>query len=694
MPDAWSYGVTALAFSAFAIQLIASRRENWRAILLLAAVALSALWAVSAVVYSVAPAPLWWRSAHVFDSLRQGAAIAFLMVLTDRAVAGDPAGVGPARAARFRLAGLAGFVLVTLVAAIPPEIDALGEAGTSFTFSVLLMRSILGLVAVEHLFRRTQPGWRWNVRPLCLGFAAIFVYDLILFADALMYRGMDANLWTGRGVVNALVIPLLGLAAIRNREWRLSVRVSRSLLAGSTALFASGLYLMGIAGIGYYVRYFGGSWGGALQVVLVFAGVLLLGLVLLSGTFRSKLRVFVSKHFFAYRYDYREEWLKITRTLSEATAASAPQMCVRALADLVESPSGALWLRRGGDGFAPAAQLNMSQATHAEPAEGPLAQYMRRTAWVIDLDECRADPSRYPGFVVPDWLGAIPDAWLVVPLPNGDEVVGFVVLAHARVRLELNWEVLDLLKTAGRQVASYLAMNQANDALLEARKFDAFNRMSAFVVHDLKNLVAQLQLLLRNAERHRDNPDFQRDMLRTVEHAVARMSHLMAQLRAGATPIESPQAVDLATIARRVQSARPRGSEPVELELDLGVYVIGHQERLERVVGHLVQNSLDAVRDNPRVRIRVFRSDGNGVVEVEDNGVGMSSEFVRERLFRPFQTTKEMGMGIGAYESMQYVSTLGGRISVDSRPGQGTVVRVSLPLAVEPQVEQAQEEPA
>jgi putative PEP-CTERM system histidine kinase len=218
--------------------------------------------------------------------------------------------------------------------------------------------------------------------------------------------------------------------------------------------------------------------------------------------------------------------------------------------------------------------------------------------------------------------------------------------------------------------------------------------MSAFVVHDLKNLVAQLQLLLHNAQRHRDNPDFQRDMLGTVEHVVGRMNHLMTQLRAGATPIESPQSVDLTTIARRVQAVRSRAGGGVELDLDLGVCVIGHQERLERVVGHLVQNAFDSVEDNPRVRVRVFRNEDEGVVEISDNGIGMTPEFVRERLFRPFQTTKKMGMGIGAYESMQYVRTLGGRITVDSAPGRGTTVRVCLPIAVGPQLKIVQEESA
>lgn len=676
-PAVWSYGIAALAFGAFAVQLLVSRRgRQQRAVLLLAAIALSAGWAVAATAFSLTGDRLSWRLAHVLDAFRVVAVLAFVVAVTTHAGAAG-ATSRPARRAYALLALL--LALDVFGAAPPAPASSRGDAATTFAFTLLLLRSIVGLALVEQLYRRTQPGWRWNVRPLCLAFGGIFLYDLVLYSDGLLHRGLDSDLWSGRGFVNALVIPLLGLAAARNREWNLAVSVSRALIAGSTALTASGVYLLAVAAAGYYVRYLGGSWGRALEIVLLFGALLLLALVGFSGTFRAKLRVLVSKHFFAYRYDYREEWLKFTRLLSEGTANTTPTLCIQALAELVESPAGALWVKRGEQGFVPAAHVNFAAATAVEPADGPLATYLARTGWVLDLNEFRAAPSRYAGLAPPEWLTALPTAWLVVPLPVGETLIGFVVLGQPRVRIELNWEVIDLLKTAGRQAGSYLAMLQASEALLEARKFDAFNRMSAFVVHDLKNLVAQLQLLLKNAERHRDNPQFQSDMLATVEHVVGRMNHLMTQLRA-ATPVASPQPVDLSTVVRRAVAARGAGSGAVELDLDLAVSALGHPDRLERVVGHLVQNAFDAVGDNPRVRIRVFREGNEAVVEVSDNGVGMTPEFIRERLFRPFQTTKQMGMGIGAYESLQYVTALGGRIAVDSAPGAGTTMRVFLPL--------------
>jgi putative PEP-CTERM system histidine kinase len=278
------------------------------------------------------------------------------------------------------------------------------------------------------------------------------------------------------------------------------------------------------------------------------------------------------------------------------------------------------------------------------------------------------------------WVVEVPNAWLVVPLTTGSELIAFVVLATARTRIDVNWEVNDLLKTAARQAGAFLGQMQASEALLEVRKFDSFNRMSAFVVHDLKNIIAQLSLMLKNAERHRDNPEFQKDMLMTVEHSVERMRQLMMQLREGATPLDGPRGIDLVDVLRRIQSAKAGQGREVALTVDERVVARGHEDRIERVIGHLVQNALDATEHGGRVWIRVARQGTHALVEVGDTGHGMSPEFVRERLFKPFQTTKPTGMGIGAYESFQYVHELGGKLSVDSAVDVGTQVALLLPL--------------
>jgi putative PEP-CTERM system histidine kinase len=614
---------------------------------------------------------------HVLDVARLACATTFLAVILLRSPKPQAASGGSGRGT-LALALIFGPAVLMLLLGLPLPGRLLEGSAPTLIFGGHLALALVGVALAEQVYRHTPSTLRWNLRPLCLGLAGPFVLDVVIYSDALLFRGLDPHLWAARGFAYALSLPLLGLAAARNREWTFDVTLSRGVIAGSTAVLAAGVYLLVVAGSGYYVRYFGGTWGKTLQTVVFFGAFLLLAFVTVSATFRAKLRVLVAKNFFSYRFDYREEWLKFTRTLSADSGASIEEVCVRALADLVESTGGSLWLKRES-GYLQAARINQNAVDAVEAADGALPTFLAKTGWVIEVPIARRDPASQGGFGLPNWLDALGSAWLVVPLLVGDELIGFVILDLPRVKMEINWEVRDLLKTAGRQAASYLAMKRVTEALLEARKFDAFNRMSAFVVHDLKNLVAQLQLLLRNAQKHAANPQFQRDMLETVEHAVGRMNQLMQQLRSGETPVENPRPVDLSTLVRRVQSIRAAGHSGLRIEAAPEVHTNGHEDRLERVIGHLVQNGFDAAGDNAQVTVRVFREADRAVVEVSDNGIGMTPEFIRDRLFKPFQSGKASGMGIGAYESQQYIASLGGRIDVHSEPGIGSRVRIVLP---------------
>ena len=265
---------------------------------------------------------------------------------------------------------------------------------------------------------------------------------------------------------------------------------------------------------------------------------------------------------------------------------------------------------------------------------------------------------------------------------NMTDLVGFVILARPRAPVDVNWEVLDLLKTASRQAASYLVLFRTKEALVESEQFDAFNRMSAFVVHDLKNLIAQLALLLKNAERHRDNPEFQADMLDTIAHVVKRMNHLMLQLGSGTSPIEKPRSVELTTLVQNIVQVKAIHNRLIQFDGSGQIRALAHEERVERVIGHIVQNAIEASdADSGVVFIRVFRRDNYAVLEIRDDGCGMSEDFVRRQLFHPFQTTKRQGMGIGMYESFEYINSVGGSISVESKLGVGTSFSVLLPLA-------------
>lgn len=680
MVAVWSYGLAGVLAALLTLYLAAGWRAGGRSRAMFLAVSLCALWGMLGLAFALTGQVLFLAGSLLADMLRFGGWYLFLLVLMKP----EPAEGASLPAAT---GWLSGFALLLVVGGFAAQVMVvfgvdLVLSSQRVALFVSLAMSVYGLVLVERLFRNVSPDFRWSIKPLCLGLGGVFLFDMYLYSDALLFNRIDADAFSIRGFAHAMGLPLVALSAIRSHDWKRRLVMSQRAALHSATLLIVGTYLLFMAAAGYYVRFFGGEWGRALQMALLFAALLVLAALTFSGSMRSRLRVQVGKHFFSYRYDYREEWLRFTQTLSaQGGFTGMGRHVVRGLADMVESPSGALWLKDpSGRFFAQAAFWNMPASPATEDVGSPLCRFLLDSGWVINLEEYRSLPRRYDGLELPSWLVEVPNAWLVVPLTTGSELIAFVVLATARTRIDVNWEVNDLLKTAARQAGAFLGQMQASEALLEVRKFDSFNRMSAFVVHDLKNIVAQLSLMLKNAERHRENPEFQKDMLMTVNHSVERMRKLMMQLREGATPLDGPRGIDLADVVRRIQTAKSGQGRDVELNIEERLIARGHEDRIERVVGHLVQNALDATENGGRVWLRLARQGTHALIEVGDTGRGMSPDFVRERLFKPFQTTKPTGMGIGAYESFQYVHELGGKLSVDSAVDIGTQVDLLLPL--------------
>jgi len=402
--------------------------------------------------------------------------------------------------------------------------------------------------------------------------------------------------------------------------------------------------------------------------------------LLFSDKIRRRLRVFLNKHFFSYKYNYREEWLKFTQALAETTV-EVPERVVRAIATLVSSPGGMLWE------FAPQgharvlARWNMPAPEQEDPAGmESLAGFLESTGWVIDLEEYARSPALYEGLELPAWCRRLPGAWLLVPLLFRARAIGCVLLARSDVHGAINWEDRDLLKTAGLQAAGQLAQYQSDRALLQAQQFEAFNRLSAYVVHDLKNILAQQSLIVSNAEKHKHKPEFVDDVIDTVRNSVARMTRLMEQMRSGSRGGPA-QSVGLQAVLASVVERRARQQPVPELVApEERIVVQADREGLATVFGHLVQNAQEATDPKGRVTVRLAREDDWAVVEIEDTGCGMDADFIRDRLFKPFDSTKGLtGMGIGAYESREFIRALGGEIHVASTPGAGSVFRVVLP---------------
>ena len=681
------YGLAAIAFFILALLLKTSWRGGWRGGLLVSGVIISIGWSGMAA-YLALNDFTGSINLAILELLRYLSFLAFLFLLLQTRFSSDK----PESATKLRniTVSLAVFIMVMIgVLAYTDLTHSNLPSVIGFNLRIFshILVAVFGLLLIEQLFRNSTPQQRWNIKYLCLGLGGIFAYDFYFYTDAFLVNAVDPTIWGARGYINAMVVPLLAVSAARNPEWSLEIHVSRRFVLHTTTLLAAGVYLLAMAAVGYYIKYYGGDWGGIAQMSFLFGALVVLAMLMFSGTMRAKVRLFLSQNFFNYRYDYREEWLRFMNTLSdEKLDAHLRERVIQAVADIVDSPGGCLWLVNPNGQCMLSAGINVAiQGRQFNQGNDSLLQFFATNQWVVNLDEFAEEPEVYAGLELPEWLSELPQAWLIVPLLQQNQLYGFMVLVQARARHKITWEERDLLITTGRGATNYLALLDANEALFNARQFEAFNRLSAYVVHDLKNVIAQLDLVVKNAVKHRHNPAFMDDAINTVDNAVRRMNRMLAQLRKDRSMATSTamRRINLVAVIQKVITHRQASLPQPTLETKCReVLISAEADRLESVIEHLVQNAQEATPDSGYVTVSLYTYNQQAIIEIRDNGCGMDNVFIREKLFKPFETTKgNAGMGIGVYESREFVQSIGGTMEVDSKPGQGTLFTLRLNLA-------------
>jgi putative PEP-CTERM system histidine kinase len=719
----YSYSIAALAFLLLTALLATGWRGRSQGIRLIGACAVTAGWAA----LMAAAAVIGEVPVHVIafgDCMRDGA---WIFVLSGLAAS---AGV----ATTFARALNAGWILAALYLLIALLTS---RAGVSIVVPGVLPiatgigLALGGLVLVEQVYRNARGEVRYGLKYLAFALGTLWVYDVYLYSQAQWLHAIDVETWNARGLVATLTVPLVALAARRNARWSLDIFVSRQVMFYTTTLIAVGAYLLFMAFGAYAIRLHSGGWGRSMQLVfLAGAGIVLLSLVA-SGRLRRRLRVFLNKHFYRDKYDYRAEWLRFIDTLTIAEeGADTQETAVRAIAQIFGSPGGVLYLRRDSEerfeatAAWPRGRVDLAQYPPI-PVADDLPSFMARRQWVVDAKERASAPDLYDDIVLPAPFGSSELHRIILPLLHGPALLGFVALEEPPSPFQPNYEDRDLLKTVGRHVATHLAQHEADRRLAENRQFEAYHRLTAYVMHDLKNLAAQLALIVENAERHRRNPEFVDDAISTIANSTARMQGLIGLLQRREVQGAS-QKIALVEVARRaVEHCSTRSPVPVLLASASDVHVDCDPERLSVIVEHVIRNAQDATPGSGSVTLSVevggaeaslrpgtretavgvirdnrssaadearasavvgatsrFLSVPRAVLTVSDTGSGMTREFIQERLFRPFDTTKgSKGMGIGAYQVRAYVQSLGGRVEVVSEPGRGTRFMLLLPVA-------------
>ena len=617
--------------------------------------------------------------------LEAGATVAWLVLLA-RAIGLDTFAFGSQQG---------NVATVSVVAILACAFTALVEIAAWMNLASLPVASALGmvvanvggLVLIEQLARNTVPDHQWRLRYLNIGVGLGFGYNLVQHALGLALANEVASLVALQPAVMALMIPFLIIASLRNRANQLRFNLSREFVFRTSVLAATGVFLLSLSLLGYLAQILSGDIGLTIALFAAIVAASAFVTVISSTRIRNTLRVVLAKTFFAYRYDYRELWLSVTAQLTEESADfDLTQQVQRSLMGLMHAGYSCLWRLDDTGHMTPVS--NVSAANWDVRLDSATTQVMvdffATRNWVLDLRDLPESAAEIGAQLARNRI--FDDARFVVPMFVREGLTGIVLVGDSSVLDKLSWEDYDVVKLVSRQGAAFLALEEANQQLIEQEQFTAVNQMSAFLLHDIKTINAQLSLLVDNAEQHKHNPAFIDDMLATTRNSVSRTRRIIEALR-DETPLPDDNdkltnSLDLgATLESWLRDVFP-ASTRVTLTCDEPVLAAAGTDDVLTPVNHLVQNALEASNDTDMVSITVCRDPNWAYIEVTDTGHGMTREFVASELFKPFSSSKGVsGMGIGAYQARATVRKLGGDITVQSEVGSGSTFSISLPLA-------------
>jgi putative PEP-CTERM system histidine kinase len=540
------------------------------------------------------------------------------------------------------------------------------------------------LVLLEAIYRQSNTK-RWAYKPLIIYLSVTALFDFVLYANALMVQEVHPTLWLARGYVNFTLLPFIVLSVKRVKDWNIDIYVSREVVMHSSILLVAGAYLCLMALVGYGINYWGGEWNSVVLVIIASLSAVIVLTLFLSEKVRSNIRVFITKHFFANQYDYREEWLKLTDQLtSSGDELSFYDASLRAASNAINYDRGWLVKLQENKQFKTVALLGGAALNDNDlNVLQNLRDYIETGHWIIDLDELLSEPHKYPNLHVEPQMYKQCSFQFIIPVVSNGKLWGLIALVNTSDQnVALNWELRDYLSVVSNQVGQYIFQNEGALELAENAQFSAFNRMSAFVVHDLKNILAQVGLILKNAEQHKGNPEFIEDTFETLEHTQARMQKMLRQLTEKESKEADTTTINLKALIEKLIDTKCANQTPVPVlsaapEINLSI----DADKLSSVLYHLIDNAQQATPAQGHVEVLVsVEADDSICIKISDTGCGMSQEFIHTRLFKPFDTTKgNAGMGIGAYDAKMFIERIGGQLLVDSEVDKGTTFTFILP---------------
>jgi putative PEP-CTERM system histidine kinase len=578
------------------------------------------------------------------------------------------------------------------VVAYKPPVDGWGlmlDDPAKILNVLVLVSTVLVLMNIERTFRAAVGTMRWRIKFLVLGLGVIFGARIYTGSQALLFSDYSSGRLSVEATALLIGCALIAVAYLRTGFSEIDVYPSRAALQTSVTVLLSGTYLFVVGVLAQIVVRFGGTASFPIAAFLVLLGVAILAVLLLSDRARQSLQLFISRHFKRPQHDFRQIWARFTRSLSAALNETAlGTITTRLISETFGALSVSMWLfdeqgehliRVSSTSDAERAQSDDSISSIAgkEPNSAELVKLSRpfdlgraKEKWARDLMERSSGQFRTGGSPI------------CVPLVGGEHCLGAIVLADRVRGLGYSAEEMDLLKCIGEQVASSLLNLRLTEEIMERKELEAFQTMSAFLIHDLKNAASTLGLMLENLPTHFNNPAFREDAFRGIGSAASRINDLINRMNALRHELRlQPAELDLNhVVTEALATLNGTLENKLVTKFDQIPNILADGQQLQSVCTNLLLNACDAVGLNGRITVETTRQGEWVALSVSDNGCGMSEQFIKNSLFRPFRSTKKKGLGIGMFQSKTIVEAHQGKIHVDSELGVGTTFRVMLPL--------------
>ncbi len=545
-----------------------------------------------------------------------------------------------------------------------------------FAFYLALITGLtLALVNLEATFASSSGIRRWNIKYEIFGASSLLAGFFIYYAHSFLYRTISMNILLARSLILLIAVMLIGYSQSRS-SLDVRIHVSRKMAYNSMVLLIIGIYLIGLALLGEGVKYIDKSFDKSLALtVAIVSGIALVALIF-SESLKRKLQVFLGAHFYQNKYDYRAQWLQFTDALSSARSGEELSSAIVAVfCDTFGMSSGALFLKNESlSGYHLAVNRDMTVPVPFISQDDPFVRSLEIGSKTPDIQTKNVTPGSPLDHLLTENCVSFS-----IPIRSSDMLTGFILAGRPLYKLEnYTFEDYDLMNTIAHQAAAALLNLKLTEQLTQSREMEALGKISAFMIHDLKNLAQTLSLMVSNAKEYISDPSFQKDLLSSLDNSATRMNTLIGKLASmpdkGALTLGAEDLLKLATQVANAMSGsqiRVQGC-PVMVKID--------RERLQSVIINLALNAIDATDGIGSIIIETGAENGSAFIRVKDKGCGIPEEFLRQHLFSPFKTTKKSGMGIGLYQCRQITEAHNGRIEAVSSVGKGSTFTVWLPL--------------